>query len=244
MNAAVTTIALGAAFLSLSGQSQTKDIAPAQPDAHRLQTGQFTYRDSNNGKELGSSKITIEKEVATGIYDFSNESKGAFAQEWVTTATPSFTPLSARLSFGIASTSPPYFDLTYAHGRVTGSLASRTHAEHGQRRSIEAFISPDTVDQRIDWATVLASDLHPGRQFQFSVYDPGIGTSHVLASVGPLEQVHVLAGSFQIFRITYRVSKATGAEQYVVFATQSLPRVMIREDFPDGTTSELVETAK
>jgi hypothetical protein len=244
MNAAVTTIALGAAFLSLSGQSQTKDIAAAQPDAHRLQTGQFTYKDSNNGKELGSSKITIEKEVVTGNYDFSNESKGAFAQQWVATATPSFTPLSASLSFGTGSNSSPYFDLTYSPGKVTGYLVSRTQSELGHKQPVESVISPDTVDQRIDWATVLASDLQPGRQFQFSVYDPGIGTSHVIASVGPLEQVHVPAGSFQIFRITYRVSKATGAEQYVVFATQSLPRVMIREDFPDGTTSELVETAK
>jgi hypothetical protein len=244
MNEVVTTIALGAAFLSWPCQSQTKDITPAQLDAHRLQTGQFTYRDSNNGKELGSSKITIEKEVVTGNYDFSNESKGPFAQQWVATATPSFTPLSARLSFGAGSNNSPYFDLTYSPGRVTGYLASRTQSELGHKQPVESVISPDTVDQRIDWATVLASDLQPGRQFQFSVYDPGIGTSHVLASVGPLEQVHVPAGSFQIFRITYRVSKATGAEQYVVFATKTLPRVMVREDFPDGTTSELVGTAK
>jgi hypothetical protein len=236
MNAVVTVIVLGTGLLSFSGQGLGTEIVPATPDAHRLKTGQFTYKDSSNGKELGTSKIKIEKDPVSGDYHFSMQSSGYLAQRWEAVAKPSFEPISAKIRFGEA---PPYFDLTYASGRVTGFVTSRSTA--GQKRHVDATVSPGTVDQRIDWAAVLSNDLQPGQRFQFSVYDPGIGTSHVLATVSPLEQVHVPAGSFPVFRITYRIEKATGTEQYVVFATESLPRMMVREDFPDGTTSELVK---
>jgi hypothetical protein len=239
MNAAISFILLGA-LLASSTQTPTKEIVPpATPDAHRLMTGQFLYQDSSNGKELGTSSIRIEKDATTGNYRFSVETNGFADQQWEAVATPSFVPLSARLSFGKAPNRLPYFDIAYASGKVTGSLATRTHSVLGPSHPVDAVISPGTVDQRIDWATVLASDLQPGRQFQFSVYDPAIGSSSVLATVGPLEEVRVPAGAFQIFRITSRVQKATGAEQYVVFATKTLPRVMVREDFPDGTITEL-----
>jgi hypothetical protein len=245
MNAAFTTIILGAGFLFLAGQGLTQElsIAPARPDGHRLRTGQFIYRDSSNGKQLGTSRIAIELTAVGGNYDFSAETIGYGDQQWESIATPSFAPLSAKLSFGKAENSSPAFDLTYVPGRVTGFMVTHTHSkpESGMKRAVDAFVPADTVDQRIDWATVLANDLQPGGRFQFSVYDPGIGVSHVLAQVGPLERIHVPAGFFHVFRITYRVDKATGTEQYVVFASQSLPRVMVREDFPDGTRSELAE---
>jgi hypothetical protein len=112
------------------------------------------------------------------------------------------------------------------------------------KRPVDAFLSAGTVDQRIDWATVLGSDLHPGRQFGFSVCDPNIGTSRVYAQAGALEQIHVRAGSYKVFRIAYRVEKATGADHYTVFASEHRPRVLVREDFPDSTVNELVETTK
>lgn len=46
--------------------------------------------------------------------------------------------------------------------------------------------------------------------------------------------------STRVPAITYRVEKSTGAEQYIVYATESLPCSMICEDFPDGTVSELL----
>jgi hypothetical protein len=49
----------------------------------------------------------------------------------------------------------------------------------------------------------------------------------------------VPAGSFQV--VTYWVKKSTGAERYIVYATERLPRIMVREDFPHGTISELVK---
>jgi hypothetical protein len=245
MNAAVTVIVLGAGLLLALGQTPTKETAPsAAPDAHRLKTGHFLYRDSSHGKQLGTSRIAIEKDAVTTNYRFSNESIGYADQQWEAVATPSFTPVSAKLSFGKPPGDHLYFEIIYTAGKVTGTLASRTHSVLGPMHPVNAVISPVTVDQRIDWATVLANDLQPGSQFQFSVYDPAIGTSSVLARVSPLEEVRVPAGIFHIHRITYRVKKATGAETYIVFATQSLPRMMVREDFPDGTTTELVETTR
>jgi hypothetical protein len=244
MNAVFATIILGAGFVFVSGHASTKEIstAPAQPDAHRLKTGEFTYRDSIHGKQLGTSKITIEKAAAGSNYDFAAETIGYGDQQWESVATPSFEPVSAKLSFGKPGARSPEFDITYTNRRVTGFVVSRPHSQTGARRSVDALVPAGTVDQRIDWATVLASDLKPGAQFHFSVYDPGIGISAALAQIGPLEEVHVPAGPFSVFKITYRIAKATGTEQYVVFASEDRPRVLVREDFPDGTVSELAET--
>lgn len=41
--------------------------------------------------------------------------------------------------------------------------------------------------------------------------------------------------------VTYWVKKSTGAERYIVYVSESLPRFMVREDFPDGTIGELVK---
>jgi hypothetical protein len=244
MKAIVTKIVLGTATLYGSVQA-LGNIAdtPARPDAHRLKIGQFIYRDSGHGKILGTSRIIIQKDVRTGNFNFSDESKGYFDQQWETVASPQFSPISAKLNYGPASNSVPYFNLAYASGRVRG-LRCRTRTGCNPMTPVEASISEDTVDQRIDWATVIASELQPGRRFHFSVYDPSIGTSSVTAEVAPARQIQVPAGSFKTFRITYRVEKATGAEQYTVFASEQMPRILIREDFPDGTTSELLRTTK
>jgi hypothetical protein len=97
------------------------------------------------------------------------------------------------------------------------------------------------VDQRIDWAAVLASDLKPGQQFEFNVYDPGIGISRVIVQVGSLERVQVPAGSFEAYRVIYRIEKAGGTEQYQVLASRDTPRVMVREEFPNGSVDELTQ---
>jgi len=106
---------------------------------------------------------------------------------------------------------------------------------------VSASIHSNTVDQRIDWAAVMAFDLRKGTRFEFNVYDPATGTSEVRARVGPPRRIDVPAGTFRVFAVTYWVKKSTGAERYIVYATERLPRLMIREDFPDGTISELVK---
>jgi hypothetical protein len=86
----------------------------------------------------------------------------------------------------------------------------------------------------------MAFDLRKGIGFEFNVYDPLTGVSEVRARVSP-RRIDVPAGSFHVLAVTYWVKKSTGAERYIVYATESLPRFMVREDFPDGTISELVK---
>jgi hypothetical protein len=41
-------------------------------------------------------------------------------------------------------------------------------------------------------------------------------------------------------RVIYQIEKSKGTKRYEVFASKTEPRMMIREDFPDGTTTELI----
>jgi hypothetical protein len=206
-------------------------------DAHRLKAGVFSYRTLEHGKEEGRSRIVIRKEEATGNVVFSTDITGAFDQRWESVATADFRPVSASLSFGGDAGRRLSFDLKYADGRVTGFAAAH---KSSAARTIDDAVPPDAVDQRIDWAAALAGDLKPGSTFRFSVYDPWIGLSKVVARVGPLEHIQVPAGSFDAYRVIYRVEKNTGAETYQVLASKEIPRMMIREDFPDGASAELV----
>lgn len=72
----------------------------------------------------------------------------------------------------------------------------------------------------------------------------GIGISRVIAQAGTLEHVRVPAGGFDVIKVIYRVEKATGVEQYIVYASRQQPRTLVREDFPDGMVTELVSMRK
>lgn len=89
----------------------------------------------------------------------------------------------------------------------------------------------------------MASDLAPGRAFHFSVFDPSIGVSPVDVTVGQVHRLTVLAGTFDVYPITYRIAKATGTEQYQLLATRDVPRMLVREIFPDGVITDLAEIA-
>jgi hypothetical protein len=100
----------------------------------------------------------------------------------------------------------------------------------------------DIVDQRVDWAAVSASNLEPGQEFEFDVYDPSLGVSHVVVRAGAAQSITVPAGLFKVFRAIYEINKRTGVEKYQVFVTTAEPRMLVREEFPDGTASDLVST--
>ena len=127
---------------------------------------------------------------------------------------------------------------------MTGFAVSRKDSEAGTRRSIDVALPANTVDQRIDWATVLASNLETGQQFEFNVYDPGTGISRVRAQVGALERVQVPDGSFEAYRVIYRIEKPGGTEQHQLLASRALPHIMVRDEFPNGTVDELVEVTE
>ena len=212
-----------------------------QIDARRLQTGEFVYQDSAKGKVLGESTISIRVNGSDSNYHFSAQTTGYADQHWESVASPTLTPISARLTFGKRPEEPTAFQINYANEKVTGFALNRHSAEPRSQIPVNAAINSSTVDQRIDWATVMAFDLRKGTRFSFNVYDPTTGSSEVRVRVSPRRGIDVPAGSFQVLAVTYWVKKSSGAERYIVYATESLPRIMVREDFPDGTISELVK---
>lgn len=240
---------LSLAFLLMSAgadpgaapKTQCTQALRTQVDARRLQTGEFTYRDSAKGKALGESSISIRLEPSDSTYHFSVQTTGYFDQRWESVASATLTPISAQLSFGKGSDQPAAFELHYAGDKVTGFALHRRSADPRAQVPVNATIGTSTVDQRIDWATVMAFDLRKDSRFEFSVYDPITGSSAVHAHVGAPHRLVVTAGPFRVYAVTYWVKKSSGAERYIVYATTSLPRFMVREDFPDGTSSELVK---
>lgn len=212
---------------------------PAQFDASRLRTGTFVYRDVRGDQEIGRGEISVKKLPGTENFSFSDLETGEFSQRWTAITTTSLHPISASLSFGDG---PPVFDLAYTSDRVTGFVLKQKGPDAGSRHSINDKVPESIVDQRVDWAAVSASNLEPGREFEFDVYDPSLGVSHVVVRAGAAQSITVPAGLFKVLRATYEINKRTGVEKYQVFVTTAEPRMLVREEFPDGTASDLVST--
>lgn len=211
-------------------------------DVARLQTGSFRYRNLEAGKEAGQGLIQIRRVPNSQNYQFSNSISGVFAQSWQTVASEDFSPLSAKLTFGEGMDVRPAFELAYQNGRVTGLSFPRKGQEPAEPRRVDEAIAADTVDQRIDWAAVMAlKEYTPGEKFEFHVFDPGTGHSRLRAEVGETTITTVPAGSFETIHVTYHIEKNRGTETYEVFFTKKTPRFQVREKFPDGSVSDLLE---
>ena len=230
-------------IISLALAIAGEQVARLDLDATRLQTKSFSFRTLVEGKEVGRSRIQIHRAADSGNYVFSNLVTGSFSQSWEAIATPRFAPVSAKLSFGQGSGARTAFELSYQGNRVTGFMASRK--EPSKRREIDENASDDTVDQRIDWAAVMAlKEYVEGKEFQFHVYDPGTGNSVVSGRIGKSETTAVPAGSFETVRVSYRIDKRGRSETYEVFVTKQAPRFLVKEKFPNGSAVELVELTK
>jgi uncharacterized protein DUF3108 len=251
MNRRIVAFTLGTCFLFLAGLKarnlpSASTVMPTRPDAHRLRTGQFQYQSLYHGKQVGTGTNKILKLPDSGDYDFSavatfsNGFTGFESQRWECITTPTLEPISATLSFGQDNNNPAIFDLKYNSDRVTGFALSRKGSDAGARRSVDTALPANTFDQRLDWATILASDLQAGRQFEFNVYDPGTGVSRVAVQVGVPESVHVPAGTFDVYRVVYRIEKSGGTEQYEIWSGRSVPRMLVQEKFPNGDVDGLV----
>lgn len=215
-------------------------VARCDFDATRLRTGSYSFRTLVDGKEVGRSRIQISKSADSGNYVFSNVVIGSFSQSWKAVSSPTFAPVSAKLSFGQGNAARTAFDLSYQGNRVTGFITSQK--EPLKRREVDETIADDTVDQRIDWAAVMASKKYvEGREFKFHVYDAGTGNSFVSVRIGKSEKTAVPAGSYETVRISYQIDKRSGAETYEVFVTKQAPRFLVKEKFPNGSVTELVE---
>src|SRR5262245_18723001 len=230
--AAALTLAFATLFAA--GQPQRPDF-----DGTRLQQGTFRYRTVIDGKEAGESRIEV-RAISSDQYRYSNTITGAFSQRWESIATRAFGPLSASLVFGEGVNTRPMFELVYRSGRVTGTALLR-RLNPPERRPVDEAVSADTVDQRIDWAAVMSvPTLTRGERFAFRVSDPETGNSLVTVEVGETAQTTVPAGTFETARVVYRIDKSRGAETYVALVKQTVPRLLVHETFPNGSTTELL----
>jgi hypothetical protein len=242
------TIWIGSLLLLASltlAQTPPPDAGP-RFDAHRLQLGTFRYSDSSHGKLIGESKIRVLRvhRLEGQEYVFSNVVEGASDQRWKAVIAPNFSPVSAELTFGGSSEQHKAFDLSYTPHHVSGVAATRNHDGFIDRR-IGEEIAVDTVDQRIDWAAVMAlKSYKESETFTFHVYDPKDGNSRIVATVKGMETIHTRAGTFRVIRILYTTEKASGAQTFEVFINEQIPRFLVKEVFPWGMTSELVESTQ
>ena len=214
----------------------------SQFDAARLKTGTFTYRDVVDGKK-GDLSTTIIRRLSDGTYRFSADFP-SIEQSWKTVATHSMGPVSTMLRMRTREGRRYRMSLEYSGLQVRGEAVTSASADErlpGQDQAVAGEISADTVDQRIDWATVMAADKQPGESFEFQVYDAKTASSRVHCEVSDAGMMETALGKVHALKLQYTVYKASGTEVYTVYANAEVPRVMLREDLPGKLVSTLVK---
>ena len=210
-------------------------------NARHLRTGRYLYRTVVRGENVGTSQISIRR--SSSMFVYRNRVTGEFSQDWRAVARVGFEPVSALLKFGEGHKRRTAFQLQYKNGRVKGFVMRRNgSSELAAKIEIDRDLPSDTVDQRIDWAAVISQvDLLPEREFAFQVFDPVSGISRLTGRIVGIETTHVPAGDFQTMRVSYRIDKPKGPETYQVLTTVGTPRMLVKEEFPDGAVTELVD---
>jgi hypothetical protein len=222
------------------------NLASADPrrvvfDASRLRTGTFAYRDVLAGGPPAFSTTSISR-LPNGNYRFVAEFP-SFDQSWTTTATGALAPVATQLEMRTRQGQHYQLVLTYVQRNVTGHVviaAAPNGSAPGSESTVTGRITPDTVDQRIDWVAAMSTDKRPGESFDFQVYDAKTGLSAVHCQVSDAGIMDTPAGKVRAIRINYTVHKATGAETYVVYTTATFPRVMLREELRGNLVHTLV----
>ena len=226
------------AFLALAFAA---DPAP-RFDAARLRTGSFTYRDSVDGKQGSLSTTTIQR-MSDGSYRFGADFP-AFDQSWSTIATRAMEPEQTLLKMRTREGRHYEMTLKYSGSKVSGEAVTSGSADErlpGSDAAVTGEIGPGTVDQRIDWATVMTADRKPGESFEFQVYDAKTASSRVHCEVSDAGMMDSALGAVHALKLEYTVYKASGTEVYTVYANADVPRVMLREDLPGKLVTTLVD---
>lgn len=209
-----------------------------QFDATRLKTGTFAYTVRDKQKEIATGVLSIERR-SPGSYAFQGTFTAAACQHWESNAGRNFEPVSALLRFCKDGTNRAIFELDYKSQRVSG-VKYQGKPPDIKSVKVDSAVPANTVDQRIDWAAVMALNLKPGLKYQFGVYDPGTGISPLVGSVDGAEHATVPAGSFEAYRLVYQMKKPGGDEHYQSWVTVNTPRVLLRIRFPDSSIVDLV----
>ena len=205
-------------------------------DATRLREGVFKYELRRNGELLGISTIEVRREKADEFLIFMDAQE--IAQRWSARIGRRFNPLAAKLE--IFSGAKPYrMSLLYSDTQVSG-----TEVKQGPNgpvtTKVKATLQRQVVDQRVDWAAMMAAQFGKEKSIEFDVYDPGTGFSRL---VGTKTDVPAVAGALEklpAIRFDYTIHKKDHIEAYSVYGSQLEPRIMLREDMPNGLVALLV----
>ena len=227
--AAIALVWVGAACAS--DFARADEALPPAFDAAKLRKGRFTYKVTQNGKDLGQATIEIRRQ-RSGEYRIRFDSKDV-AQSWSSTFDAQFKPIDAELHMP-ARKEPYHMSLRYSATEVSGE-ETRGKA----KAPVSAQIAGQVVDQRVDWAAMMAADISE-RGLIFRVYDPGSAFSDLVGMQQKTEPFDSVLGRQPAILLRYTIQKKDHAENYLLYATESLPRVMLREDMPNGLVAELV----
>jgi hypothetical protein len=200
-------------------------------DATLLKEGRFIYHTTLKGESLGEMAIEVRR---VGERFVISMSAPKIEQTWKATVAKSFEPLSASLQ--MQGRKGPYsMELKYAGSKITGE-----ERDAGVTRPVRATVRGVVVDQRVDWAAVMAATAPAGSALSLHVFDPSTGSSPMLGKLGGTQPMRGAWGELDAVRLDYTICKRDHFEEYTVYATRETPRYMLREDMPNGLVSELI----
>jgi hypothetical protein len=190
-------------------------------DASQLKEGRFIYRTTLKGEPLGETILEI-RHVGSRFQITMNAAE--IAQSWKAIVEKSFAPVSASLAMR-GKKGAYEMNVRYAGEKITGE-----ERDAGVARPVSAKASGVVIDQRVDWASMMAAKLPPDGPITMRVFDPSTGFSDMLGHVG----------GTQPLRLDYSICKRGHLEEYTVYATSETPRYMLKEEMPNGLLSELI----
>ena len=216
---------------------------PATPphvvfDATRLREGVFKYELRRNGEVLGTTTIEVRRERADEFLILMDARE--ISQRWSARIGRRFNPLAAKLEM-FTGVKLYRMSLLYSDTQVSG-----TEIKPGPKgpltTKVKATIQRQVVDQRVDWAAMMAAEFGKAKSVEFDVYDPGTGFSRLVGTKTDVPPIDGVLGKQPAIRFDYTIHKKDHAEAYSVYGTQFEPRVMLREDMPNGLVALLVGT--
>lgn len=226
---------LGACAAAFAGTGTCPPVGNADShptfDASTLKEGRFTYRTTLKGESLGETVIEIRR-VGTQFLISMNAAE--IEQGWKAKVEKSFAPVSASLSMR-GKKGPYAMTLEYVGKNITGE-----EREAGVTRAVNVTAQGLVIDQRVDWASMMAATASSGRSIAMRVFDPSTGLSDMLGKIGGIQPMRGAWGDVPALRLDYTICKREHVEEYTVYATNEAPRYMLREDMPNGLASELI----
>jgi hypothetical protein len=200
-------------------------------DATLLKEGRFIYHTTLKGESLGETAIEVRRVGSRFVISMSAPK---IRQSWESTFARSFAPLSASLQ--MQGRKGPYaMELKYSRAKVTG-----IERDAEGTRPVKATAAGVVVDQRVDWASIMAATAPAGSGILLQVFDPSTGSSPMLGKLGGTQPLQGAWGKIDAVRLDYTICKRDHLEEYTVYATRETPRYMLREDMPNGLVSELI----